>query len=176
MAQSKWHQMTDEQKAQHRAREKVARSCRKQSMDEEGRLALSEQRKEARRRRQSRPTAREVAREYKRNGKGYFYSWAQAIKQRAHEKGVPYDLDADFLQELLPKKCPVLGVELRRKTTRADNAAFSPTVDRIFPDRGYVRDNVIIVSRRANNIKSDAAPEEIMRVAQFYQKLCDGLK
>mgnify|MGYP006166398807 FL=1 len=37
--------------------------------------------------------------------------------------------------------------------------------------KGYVKDNIIVVSMRANRIKSDATVDEIRKVADFYEKL-----
>lgn len=170
---SNWKRMSDEQKQRHRENERTRRALKKESLCDEDRKRLSEQRRVARERRMARDIAhhREVARKYKRDGKGWFYSWANAIKQRAADKGLPYDLDADYIQSILPTHCPVLGIELVRRAGRSGNSPSSPTVDRIVPELGYVRGNVMIISKRANQIKSDASPEEIMKVAQFYAML-----
>lgn len=178
MRTSNWSTMSEEQKQQHRDGEKRRRALRKARMTNDQRIELSLKRAADRARRKERDLVHHqtVAREYKRNGKGYFYSWANTIKSRALKKGILYDLDADFLESIMPTHCPVLGVELKRRATRNENNPDSPTVDRIFPDRGYVRDNVMIVSKRANQIKSDATPDEIARVARYYTLLCEGLK
>jgi len=70
----------------------------------------------------------------------------------------------------LPVKCPVLGIPL-------DYAAFdgpkkkarfnSPSVDRIDNMKGYIPGNVVVISWRANRLKSDGTPEELMRVARY---------
>lgn len=65
--------------------------------------------------------------------------------------------------------CPVLGVELTAGEQASHN--FSPTLDKIRPELGYVKGNIIVVSFLANRIKSDATPEQIMAVAKFYKKL-----
>lgn len=172
MAQkSKWHQMTAEQQQQHKEGERARRAKRKISRSPEEAQHISNQRKAARGRRKERDPEQKVAQQYKRSGKGYFYSWACALRSRAREKGVPYDLDADWLQTNLPTHCPVLGIELKRRESRTDDSAASPTVDRAVPALGYVRGNVHIISRRANNIKSDASADEILRVAQWVQAL-----
>lgn len=83
---------------------------------------------------------------------------------RAKERGVPFELTlADIL---IPANCPVLGLPLRVADGCADDS--SPELDRIVPARGYVRGNVIVISRRANRIKSDATPAELRAVADFY--------
>jgi hypothetical protein len=50
----------------------------------------------------------------------------------------------------------------------------SPELDRIVPSLGYVKGNVLVVSRRANRIKTDATVEELQQVASFYAALTAG--
>jgi hypothetical protein len=45
------------------------------------------------------------------------------------------------------------------------------SIDKIVPALGYVKGNVIIVSNRANIIKNNATPEEILAVGFFYKNL-----
>lgn len=170
---SYWKKMTDEQRAEHLIHERDRRKRRKESRTEADTQLLSELRRLARERRKERDLLhhQQTAREYIRNGKGYFYSWASAIKSRARKKGIPCDIDADWLRDNMPTHCPVLGIELIRKSIRTDDSASSPTVDRLIPALGYVRGNIHIISRRANNIKSDASIDEIRRVAQWMQTL-----
>ena len=47
----------------------------------------------------------------------------------------------------------------------------TPSIDRIDPKKGYVKDNIIVVSMRANRIENDATVDEIRKVADFYEKL-----
>lgn len=171
MSKSRWSSMTEEQRAQHTTREREARSRRRQTRTPEQDARLSAQRKKARVRRKSRPEAVIVDASYVRERRGWFIRWASVLKARAIKKNMPYDLDADYLMSIYPDKCPVFGVEFVRKKTREDNSPWSPTVDRIVPALGYVRGNVIIVCRRANNIKSDDTVDDIQRVADFYRSL-----
>lgn len=45
------------------------------------------------------------------------------------------------------------------------------SVDRIDNTKGYVPGNVIVVSYRANRIKSDADTTELLKIARFYAEL-----
>ncbi len=51
------------------------------------------------------------------------------------------------------------------------NNDLTPSIDRINPKKGYVKENIIVVSMKANRIKTDATVEEIRKVADFYEKL-----
>jgi hypothetical protein len=172
-----WKVMTDVQKKQHRDGERVRRATRKTAMTEEQKceFALKRNNYTISQREREHGVVLGRERKYRQEGKGYFYCWANAIKTRAKAKGIPYELDADFLQSIFPTHCPILGNKLERSIGKRPGP-FSPTVDRIFPEKGYVRDNVMIISKRANQIKSDATPEEVMKVAQYWALLCAGLQ
>lgn len=97
-------------------------------------------------------------------------AWASyatfGAKERAAKAGVPYDLDKDFIKSITPDVCPVFGtafVFIGNGILRPE----SPTIDRLCPERGYVKDNVVIVSMKANAIKSSATASEIQRVADW---------
>jgi hypothetical protein len=89
-------------------------------------------------------------------------------KGRAAKLGVPFNLET--LEDIAyVTHCPVLGVEL--VIGAGLHHDFSPSLDRVVQELGYVKGNVIVVSFLANKIKSNATPEQIMAVAKFYKKL-----
>jgi hypothetical protein len=94
----------------------------------------------------------------------------QRIRSSAKRAGMDFNLDESDFQQL-PKKCPVLGIELNY-----DGACHDPglaSVDRINNSRGYVRGNVVIVSYRANALKRDATLDEMRRLLAFYGPLLE---
>lgn len=86
-------------------------------------------------------------------------------KARATKYGVPFDLDKAYICSILTDICPVFGQPFVWYGNKL--SAFSPSLDRIVPSRGYVRGNVVVISQRANAIKSDATAEEIQAVADW---------
>lgn len=91
----------------------------------------------------------------------------QQARRRAQKKGLPFDLTVDDI--VIPTFCPALGIPLFRATGQAAQGPNSPTLDRIEPRLGYTRGNVRVISSRANQIKSDATPSELLQVACFFQ-------
>ena len=74
------------------------------------------------------------------------------------------------LQDIqIPKVCPVLGIPIELKTGigRYDSA---PSLDRIVPEKGYIKGNVIVISWRANDIRADATTQEMQKIVDFYKK------
>lgn len=90
-------------------------------------------------------------------------------KNRAKAKSMAFDLtEEDF--PTLPLFCPVLGIPL---TYGAEGKTVdgSPSFERIDNSKGYIKGNVIIVSWRANNIKSNATLAELQAIVKFYEGL-----
>jgi hypothetical protein len=90
---------------------------------------------------------------------------------RAKKEGYKSDLTIDYLLEIFPKDymCPALGIKMEwgnKKGTR-----ISPSLDKIIPDKGYMKGNVAFISLKANSIKSDATPEEVMSAAKWLESL-----
>jgi hypothetical protein len=103
----------------------------------------------------------------------------EGARNRARKSNVPYNLTVKDLREIITDKCPILGTkfELNKvgqawgKGKDKNNWQTSPSLDRIVPEKGYVKDNIIIVSLMANSIKNQATPDQIQKVATFYKKL-----
>lgn len=89
------------------------------------------------------------------------------VRTRAKAKGIVFNLEAEDI--VVPRKCPVLNKPLSVGEGKAHD--WSPEIDRIVPSKGYIKGNIIVVSRRANRIKTDATPEDIQKVAAFYLAL-----
>ena len=99
----------------------------------------------------------------------------RSAKHRSKKTGLEFNLTIEDVP--VPTHCPVLGAPLARSKMGDGNGRtgkdFSPSLDRIDNTKGYVRGNVIVVSLRANRLKSDATVEELEAVARFYRRLID---
>lgn len=110
----------------------------------------------------------------------------KGARRRAKEKNLPFNIDLDYVRSMAGENaefashCPVFGVALDWSCMRNNGGKplpNSPSLDRIDPERGYVKGNVKIISFRANQIKSDASPSELKLVAAYCSKaLVDSLE
>lgn len=85
-------------------------------------------------------------------------------KYRAKKKGLPFDLELSDI--VIPATCPVYGMPMQYNT-----GWNSPSIDRIENNKGYTKDNIIIVSVKANSHKSTATLDELKQLVSFYDKL-----
>jgi len=91
------------------------------------------------------------------------------IKGRAKNQGLPFNLEYDDLTP--PKLCPVFNVEIGRIEPHSNNSKrFSISIDRIIPEKGYVKDNIQIISQLANVMKHDASIDELKMFARWIFK------
>lgn len=104
--------------------------------------------------------------------KGWAKHIFRLIKNRAKSLNREFSLVEEDL--IPPKLCPVFGIKLTlsrnlthsrnfRKSDHADLAS----VDRIDSSKGYTKENIRIISLRANLLKSDATLYELERLVEY---------
>lgn len=91
--------------------------------------------------------------------------WRSA-KQRAIRKGYTFNLDVENIK--IPDKCPVFNVPFIYGT--AGSYQYSPSLDRINSSGGYTKDNIQIISMKANTMKSSATKQELSQFANWVLK------
>lgn len=84
-------------------------------------------------------------------------------KSKSKMLGLPFDLTFEDL--VFPKRCPALGIILNYETGSAGEEALA-SLDRHNPSKGYVWDNVRIISFKANRIKNNGTAQELYCVEQ----------
>ena len=112
------------------------------------------------------------AEKYRKANRSYWLANREKVqfntaRYQAKRRGLEFTIK--FEDVVWPDVCPALGVRLERKPKGPCD--WSPSLDRIDNSKGYVPGNVIVVSMRANRIKTNAAVSELYRVADFYKNL-----
>lgn len=101
-----------------------------------------------------------------RHGEGRLKFLVAHARKRARTAGVECTISAADLA--IPARCPYLGIPITQGDVWGDGQS---TLDRVDPKKGYVPGNVVVASRRANRIKSDATPDELLRIAAAIRAL-----
>ena len=93
-----------------------------------------------------------------------------ASKQRAATKKREHSLTLEDIKELYPAdgKCPVFGFDLEFNSGGFRET--SPSIDRIDSSKGYTRDNVQIISWKANRLKAYATVEDLEILVAFLKQ------
>lgn len=82
-----------------------------------------------------------------------------------YQSGLTFELQIDDI--VIPETCPVFGT--RMETTGAKVYDGSPSLDRIRPELGYTKENVVVISYKANRMKSNGTLEEHRRLLEWMQ-------
>jgi len=87
----------------------------------------------------------------------------KGIKKRALDKGLEFDLELEDI--IYPEYCPILKIKLERNTNHFKGN--SPSVDRKDSTKGYTKDNIQVISQKANIMKHNATEEELILFAEW---------
>lgn len=91
-------------------------------------------------------------------------------KKRAKRQALPFNLKPEDI--IVPEFCPVLGIKLEINSKPLSDT--SPTVDRIIPSNGYIKENIKVISWRANRIKNNETnPEVFELVADYLRRMAE---
>lgn len=92
------------------------------------------------------------------------------LKSSAKKRNISFELSLSDLYNIsYPLTCPILDIPLKFNRGSLQDNSYS--VDRVDSSKGYTIDNIIIISWRANKLKSNASMDEIKRIFEFYNNL-----
>lgn len=89
----------------------------------------------------------------------------QRARNRARKNGLECTITVKDI--VIPKTCPVLGIELVVHSGSSGGRPNSPALDRIDNSKGYVPGNIQVISHRANQMKADANTQELILFAKW---------
>lgn len=75
----------------------------------------------------------------------------QRAKQRCKFSGREFDLQVSDI--VIPDVCPILGIPLNMNSGKSGAYKNSPSLDRIDNNKGYIKDNIHVISQLANAMK-----------------------
>lgn len=89
------------------------------------------------------------------------------VRIRAQKRGIPFDLEVSDI--VIPEYCPILKVKLSLNTCERSDV-YGPSLDRIIPELGYIKGNIMVMSRKANVMKNNATKEEIDAFCRYFME------
>lgn len=89
-------------------------------------------------------------------------------KSVCEKQGLPFDITVEDLYPY-PLTCPVLDVPINWMNV-GSSSNDSPSLDRMVPDRGYVRGNVRVISQKANRLKNNGTLEDFEKIIDYMRR------
>jgi hypothetical protein len=103
---------------------------------------------------------------YRRNIKNRLVNAARA---RCKKSGLEFNITVDDFE--IPDNCPLLGIPLFVAEGRRAVKSNSASLDRIDSSKGYTKENIWVISFKANTMKSDSTLDEFIMMAENWKKL-----
>jgi len=91
--------------------------------------------------------------------------------ERSNKYNLPFNIDEEYLRLIYPQnnRCPLLDIKLKKGVKKL--IPNSPTLDRIVPEFGYIKGNVVFISHKANTMKSNLNIKEMkLSIKNWYNK------
>lgn len=105
------------------------------------------------------------------------YTMWWTARDRAERLGLPFNLTRKYIEKIWPENemCPIFGVRFEYPSGpsrgKGSPLPYSPSIDRIRPEKGYVEGNVAIISNRANTMKHNCSdPAVFRRIATWLEE------
>ena len=95
------------------------------------------------------------------------YKMLARAKSRAKKNNLPFNIELDDI--VIPERCPLLGIKI--ESTEVRNSPNNPSLDKIIPEKGYIKGNVWVISNRANTLKNDATLQELKILVENLEAL-----
>ena len=101
------------------------------------------------------------------------YRMWKSAQERSIKKGWDFNIELSDIK--IPNICPLLEISLIKHSTR-DRHYDAPSLDRIDSTKGYTKDNIWVISHRANQIKNDATVDELEKITFNFKQLLQEKK
>jgi hypothetical protein len=94
----------------------------------------------------------------------------KAAKSRAKIRGLDFNIELSDIA--IPELCPILKtpIIIHSGTGKQGGHMDSPSLDKIDNNKGYVKGNVQVISHKANSMKFNATPDELVLFAEWILK------
>jgi hypothetical protein len=105
------------------------------------------------------------ARDFRGTERGAIYTSFSAAKSRARKENLPFDIDLEYTRELWDEqegKCALTG-----KPFVIKGGWLAPSLDKIDPEKGYIRGNIQWLTQRLNLLKSNMTNEELLTICKL---------
>jgi predicted Zn-ribbon and HTH transcriptional regulator len=94
-------------------------------------------------------------------------------RKRAKREGVVCTITpADIY---IPKFCPLMGIPLKFNYGEKAASPNSPSLDKIYPDKGYIPGNVMVISNAANVAKSNLTPQQLISIGRNLSNVVNNM-
>lgn len=102
--------------------------------------------------------------------RGHLSQYLRKAKERAALKNLPFNLDLNYLESITTNTCPIFKTKFNWGRSGKGQTPTTPSLDRVIPEVGYVKGNVVFLCHKANAMKSSASFKELHQFADWVKE------
>jgi len=101
--------------------------------------------------------------------------WVEMTTKAKTRTKLPFNITSEYVKSIWPENntCPALGIKFKQGIGVPIDS--SPSLDRIDNSKGYIKNNVQIVCFLANKIMSNATPDQVIQVGEYFKRITEEL-
>lgn len=115
-----------------------------------------------------------LVKDYRLTDKGIAAEIVRRTKHFSKKESIPFDLDKEWVLDRLNKidwKCELTGLSLKRRRDNLEHRCTgfqwdSISIDKIIPDKGYIKSNVRFILNQINLFKQDGTDDRMYMLAE----------
>jgi hypothetical protein len=96
----------------------------------------------------------------------------RSARSSSKKRGLAFTIKPEDI--VVPDLCPILGIPLLKESQGRGGKPNSPSIDRIDNYKGYTKDNIWVISLKANKCKSDLTLEQLERMVIVLKEVTGG--
>jgi hypothetical protein len=97
------------------------------------------------------------------------YPWRRLVRssaKRAVKLGLPFDLDDEWAKKRWTGRCELTDIAFAKGYFTTNTRSFFPSIDRIYPNKGYLKGNCRFILWAVNAMKTDGTEADMFRIAE----------
>lgn len=90
----------------------------------------------------------------------------EGARNRSRINKIPFSITQDDI--IIPEFCPIFKIKLKKSNRIARDC--SPSLDRIIPELGYIKGNVMVISNKANRLKNSLTHNDLIGILKYIEE------
>lgn len=95
------------------------------------------------------------------------YKLYRSARQRALNNDLIFTITREDIK--VPCNCPICDVKMK-PSNKGGGSSISPTLDKVIPEKGYVKGNIAVICKLCNSTKGSGSAEIHRKIADYIDR------
>lgn len=120
----------------------------------------------------------DVIKPFKQTMNGLAKTMFDRSRQRAFIRNVGHNISKEDILKLIIETefCPICNCKIDYTPNKGRHNRYSPSLDSVEPDKGYINNNIVILCSHCNLVKNDGSADLHRKIADFIDRYINSNK